>query len=136
MPPITLETPRIYRPALSMKVLFAISGGTLIAFLHHGLTRPLGAVAGIHGGWITTLHVYPSDMAQNFWTAIFAFTANLLITIAVSLVTKPRPEPELVGLVYSLTPRPPEHHLTWYQKPVTLAWVVIVLCIVLNLIFA
>ena len=111
-------------------------GGTLIAFLHHGLTRPLGAVAGIHGGWITTLHVYPSDMAQNFWTAIFAFTANLLITIAVSLVTKPRPEPELVGLVYSLTPRPPEHHLTWYQKPVTLAWVVIVLCIVLNLIFA
>ena len=32
MPPITLETPRIYRPALSMKVLFAISGCTLIAF--------------------------------------------------------------------------------------------------------
>ncbi|MDR3734229.1 MAG: sodium:solute symporter family protein [Acidobacteriaceae bacterium] len=111
-------------------------GGTLIAFLHHGLTRPIGAVAGIHGGWITTLHVYPSDMAQNFWTAIFAFTANLLITIAVSLVTKPRPEPELVGLVYSLTPRPPEHHLSWYQKPATLAWVVLVLCVVLNLIFA
>jgi len=111
-------------------------GGTLIAFLHHGLTRPIDAVAGLHGGWITTVHFYPSDMAQNFWTAIFAFSANLIITIVVSLMTEPRPERELVGLVYSLTPRPPEHHLSWYQKPVTLAWVVLVLCLVLNLVFA
>jgi len=111
-------------------------GGTTVAFIHHGLTCPEGAVAGLHGGWITIMHRYPSDMAQNFWTAIFAFSANMIITVIVSLMTKPRPEAELVGLVYSLTPKPPEHHLTWYEKPATLAWVVIVLALVLNLVFA
>ena len=75
-------------------------------------------------------------MAQNFWTAIFAFSTNLLVTIAVSLITIPRPEPELVGLVYSLTPKPVEGHLNWYQKPATLAVAVLAILIVLNLVFA
>jgi SSS family solute:Na+ symporter len=110
--------------------------GTVAALLHHGLTLPADATAGIHGGWITVLHHYPSDMAQNFWTAIFAFSVNLIVTIAISLITKPRPEPELVGLVYSLTPKPVEGHLTWYQKPATLALFVLAILIVLNLVFA
>jgi SSS family solute:Na+ symporter len=110
--------------------------GTLAGLVHHGLTLPVDAVPGIHGGWITVLHHYPSDMAQNFWTAIFAFSVNLVVTTVVSLVTEPRPEPELVGLVYSLTPRPIEHHLSWYQKPATLAWGVLGLLVILNLVFA
>jgi SSS family solute:Na+ symporter len=110
--------------------------GTFAALIHHGLTLPTDAIPGIHGGWITVVHRYPSDMAQNFWTAIFAFSVNLLITIAVSLVTTPRPEPELVGLVYSLTPKPVETHLSWYQKPATLAIAVLAILIVLNLVFA
>ena len=110
--------------------------GTAAALIHHGLTLPADAVPGIHGGWITVVHRYPSDMAQNFWTAIFAFSTNLLVTIAVSLITKPRPEPELVGLVYSLTPKPVETHLSWYQKPATLAVAVLAILIVLNLVFA
>jgi SSS family solute:Na+ symporter len=110
--------------------------GTVAALIHHGLTLPADAAPGIHGGWITVVHHYPSDMAQNFWTAIFAFSTNLLVTIAVSLVTTPRPEPELVGLVYSLTPKPIETHLSWYQKPATLAVAVLAILIVLNLVFA
>jgi SSS family solute:Na+ symporter len=110
--------------------------GTFAALIHHGLTLPEGAAPGIHGGWITVLHHYPSDMAQNFWTAIFAFSVNLVVTIAISLITVPRPEPELVGLVYSLTPKPVEGHLSWYQKPATLAVAVLAILIVLNLVFA
>ncbi len=110
--------------------------GTVAALVHHGLTIPADTATGIHGGWITVLHRYPSDMAQNFWTAIFAFTTNLLVTVAVSLVTKPRPEHELVGLVYSLTPKPVETHLEWYQKPATLAFIVLGMLVVLNLVFA
>jgi SSS family solute:Na+ symporter len=110
--------------------------GTIAALLHHGLTIPADATPGIHGGWISIVHRYPSDMAQNFWTAIFAFSVNLIVTIAVSLMTRPRAESELVGLVYSLTPKPPEHHLAWYQKPATLAWCVLGLLVVLNLVFA
>jgi SSS family solute:Na+ symporter len=110
--------------------------GTAGAILHHGLTLPAGDAAGIHGGWIATVHTYPSDMAQNFWTAIFAFSINLLVTVAVSLATRPRPEPELVGLVYSLTPKPVETHMEWYQKPSSLALGVLAVLVVLNLVFA
>jgi SSS family solute:Na+ symporter len=110
--------------------------GTVGAFIHHGLTLPLGDAVGIHGGWLHVIYRYPSDMAQNFWTAIFAFVINLIVTVAISMVTKPRPEPELVGLVYSLTPKPVEGHLEWYQKPSTLAIAVLAVCVVLNLIFA
>jgi solute:Na+ symporter, SSS family len=110
--------------------------GTGAALLHHGLTLPTDATPGIHGGWIAILHHYPSDMAQNFWTAIFAFTVNLLVTMAVSLATTPRAESELVGLVYSLTPKPIETHLSWYQKPAILGVVVLAMLIVLNLVFA
>jgi solute:Na+ symporter, SSS family len=110
--------------------------GTLAALLHHGLTLPADATPGIHGGWITVVHHYPSEMAQNFWTAIFAFSVNFIVTVAVSLVTKPREDHELVGLVYSLTPKPVETHLEWYQKPSTLAWGVLGLLVILNLVFA
>jgi SSS family solute:Na+ symporter len=110
--------------------------GTAAALLHHGLTLPLGATPGLHGGWIHTIHTYPSDMAQNFWTAIFSFSVNLIVTSIISLMTTPKPEHELVGLVYSLTPKPEEGHLIWYQRPIVLAAGVTVLVVVLNLVFA
>jgi SSS family solute:Na+ symporter len=110
--------------------------GTGAALLHHGLTLPDGAASGLHGGWIAVVHHYPSDMAQNFWTAIFAFSVNLVVTAGVSLVTRPRREAELVGLVYSLTPRPVEAHLRWWQRPAALGVAVLAMLVVLNLIFA
>nr|WP_218892245.1 sodium:solute symporter family protein [Granulicella arctica] len=110
--------------------------GTGAALIHHGLTIPADALPGIHGGWIAIVHHYPSDMAQNFWTAIFAFSINMIVTTAVSLFTEPTPESQLVGLVYSLTPKPVETHLSWYQKPAALAVAVLSLLVVLNLVFA
>jgi SSS family solute:Na+ symporter len=109
--------------------------GTLAAILHHGLTLPAGSPTGIHGGWIAVVHTYPSQMAQNFWTAIWAFWVNFFITVIISLMTKPRPEPELVGLVYSLTPKPEEHHMAWYARPKVIAVGLIAMLITLNLIF-
>src|SRR6266849_1200034 len=44
--------------------------GTTAAALHQGLTLPAGSDAGLKGGWLgVVLHHYPSQMAQNFWTA-------------------------------------------------------------------
>ena len=110
--------------------------GTAAALTHHGLSLPADATPGIHGAWIHLVHTYPSDMAQNFWTAIFAFSVNMIVTIIVSLLTTPRAETELVGLVYSLTPKPVETHLEWWQKPSTLAIAVLAILVVLNLVFA
>jgi len=109
--------------------------GTTAAALHHGLSLPHGDLVGIKGGWIAVLHNYPSEMAQNFWTAIWAFMVCFVVTIVISFVTKPRDEKELVGLVYSLTEKPSEEHLSWYQRPVYLGGLVLVMALVLNFIF-
>jgi SSS family solute:Na+ symporter len=74
-------------------------------------------------------------MAQNFWTAIFAWTTCFVVTIVVSLLTRPRDEKELVGLVYSMTERPTERHLPLYKRPATLGVAVIVVAIILNIVF-
>jgi SSS family solute:Na+ symporter len=110
--------------------------GTAAAMIHHGLTLPMEAVPGIHGGWITVLHRYPSDMAQNFYGAIVAFSANFIVAVVVSLMTKPRPDAELVGLVRSLTKMPSHEHLPLWQRPEALAVAILVVMVVLNIIFA
>ena len=62
--------------------------GTTAAAIHHGLTLPTHAVVGISGGWLGAIHTYPSEMAQNFWTAIWAWTTCFVVTIVVSLATR------------------------------------------------
>lgn len=106
------------------------------AALHHGLTLAVGAVPGVKGGFFGLVHTYPSEMAQTFWTAIIAFTACTVVTIVISLMTKPRPDEELKGLVYALTPKPAEGHLAWYQRPAVFAGAVLGMTLVLNLLFA
>jgi SSS family solute:Na+ symporter len=110
--------------------------GTLAAALHHGFTLPAGAGPGIKGGFFGVLTTYPSELAQTFWTAIFAWTTCFVVTILVSLVTRPRQDTELKGLVWSLTDRPKDEHLPWLKRPLTLALVVLGLTLILNLIFA
>ncbi|HUA93287.1 MAG TPA: sodium:solute symporter family protein [Terracidiphilus sp.] len=110
--------------------------GTAAAMLHHGLTLPIEAHPGIHGGWLTVLHHYPSDMAQNFYGAIFAFSANFIVAVLVSLMTKPRPDSELVGLVRSLTKMPSHAHLPWWKRPEALAIGILIVAVALNLFFA
>jgi SSS family solute:Na+ symporter len=109
--------------------------GTIGAALHHGLTLPLGATAGVKGGYFGLMHVYPSELAQTFWTAIVAWTTCFVVTIIVSLVTRPRIESELVGLVYSLTEKPKDRELPWIKRPTSLALIVVVLIVGLNIIF-
>jgi SSS family solute:Na+ symporter len=109
--------------------------GTFAAAVHHGLTIPMDAIPGIKGGWVAVLHTYPSEMAQNFWTAIFAWTTCFVVTILVSLVTKAPEESRLVGLVYSMTERPQEGHLSWYKRPIYLGAMILVATILLNLVF-
>lgn len=109
--------------------------GTLTAAAHHAFTLPAGASAGIKGGWLGALHIYPSEMAQNFWTAIFAWSACFAVTILVSLATRPHEESKLRGLVYSLTERPQTQDLPWYQRPPILALIALAIVVVLNIIF-
>ena len=109
--------------------------GTCAAALHHGLTLPVGAVAGVKGGWLGAVATYPSEMAQNFWTAIDAFTVCFAVTIAVSFLTAPRPDRELAGLVYSLTEKPRDGQLAWYRRPAIVGMIVVAATAMLNVVF-
>jgi SSS family solute:Na+ symporter len=105
--------------------------GTTAAAATHGLT-----VAENKGGWLgSVLHTFPSTMAQNFWIAIFAWSACFLVTILVSLASQPKPASDLHNLVYGLTDIPHDADLPWYKRPAPLAVIVIVALIALNLIF-
>jgi len=125
-----------WKRATGHGAFFGLLSGIGAAAVHHGLTLPAGSGAGIKGGWITLVHTYPSEMAQGFWTAIFAWTTCFAVTIVVSLATRPKADKELVGLVYSLTERPREDHLPWFKRPVALGLAVLAVTAILNIIFA
>jgi len=115
---------------------FGLIAGTVAAAIHHGLSLPHGASAGIKGGWLGAVHSYPSEMAQNFWTAIFAWSTCFIATILISLATRQKKtDEELGGLVYSLTSKIKERDARWWQRPALLGSIVLALAVVLNLLF-
>lgn len=109
--------------------------GTFAAGVHQGLTLPAHAVVGIKGGWLGLVHLYPSEMAQNFWTAIFSWSVCFLVTILVSVASNGAPRQDLAGLVYSQTPRLIETHEPWYQRPAVLGILALAAVIALNVVF-
>ncbi|MBB4931090.1 SSS family solute:Na+ symporter [Lipingzhangella halophila] len=70
-----------------------------------------------------------------------AFVVDIVVSVVVSLLTRPKPESELVGLVYSLTPKAARtasrtgENAGWYRRPGLMAGLVLALTIALNLIF-
>jgi len=114
---------------------WGLIGGTVAAAIHQGLTLPAGATTGFKGGYFGLVHTYGSEMAQNYWTAVYAFSAALLLTLVITLLTKKlKTDDELKGLVYSLTPRVQDDSKYWYQKPEVLAVLVAVIFIVISII--
>jgi SSS family solute:Na+ symporter len=77
---------------------------------------------------------YHSDMAANFYQAIWAWSADFVVTIAVSLFTAKRDPKELVGLVFGLTPKP-KAEARWYARPAVWGTLAVIAAVVLNVIF-
>ncbi len=75
------------------------------------------------------------DMAENVYRALWSWIICVVVTVVVSMLTRPKPERELVNLVYGSTDIPSEGHLAFYQRPIFWAAVVCVVFIVLNIIF-
>jgi len=109
--------------------------GTVAAAIHHGISLAAGATAGVKGGYFGAHILYRSELGQTFWTAIAAWVTCFVVTIVVSLLTRPRPDDELRGLVYSLTPKPSEGDVVWYERPTVLAVIVLAIALLLNIIF-
>jgi len=104
--------------------------GTIAAAITHGLTLAEGK-----GGWIAPMFEIKSGMGQAFIVASVSWTVNFFTTIFVSLLTKPKPDEELKGLVYSLTKKEPLANVKWYLNPVTFGIILLAVTIALNLYF-
>ena len=78
---------------------------------------------------------HAKDMAENVYRAMWSLIVNVVVTVAVSLFTKPKPEHELRGLVYGLTELAPEGHFPFFRRPITWAAAVAVGFVLLNVLF-
>ena len=107
--------------------------GTAAAALHYELSGVMGAESLLPK--LAILQLYPSDMAQNFWGAIVAWTTCFVATAVISLATTPKADGELRGLVFGLTQRATNRALAWHQRPAVLAGVVLTITLALNLLF-
>ena len=111
-------------------------GGIGTSALFHSLTLAGENTPGIKGGYLGVVHTFPSEMAQNFWLAAFAFGACLILTGGISLMgRRTKTDEELKGLVYSLTPKVVVENQPFYQTPAFLGTLLLIGCVILNFIF-
>lgn len=125
-----------WRRATASGAFAGMVAGMATCIAHYALTLPAGAHPGMHGGWITVLHVYPGTLAQAVWTALFGFAVNLIVAVAVSLCAAPRPSEELAGLVYSLLPASKRARKAWWERPEALVVAALLLALAVNIFFA
>jgi SSS family solute:Na+ symporter len=75
------------------------------------------------------------DMAEDMYRALWSWLVCVIVTVVVSYLTKPKPESELVGLVYGCTELPSEKDLSLFQRPVFWAVLVALVLVVVNILF-
>ena len=107
--------------------------GTLSAVLVAFLTEDA------FGSWSTGV-IPLAGQGAAFLAASTAFVVDIVLSVVVSLATKPKPAEQLRGLVYSETPKeertdPNEAGYPWYRRTLPLAGVALAMVIVLNAIF-
>lgn len=109
---------------------WGLLAGTFGAALTYMLTTAEGK-----GGNIANLHEFYSGTSQAFNIAWISFTICFVFTALISTFTKRKPEKELVGLVYSLTPRVVDSNRVWYKNPLWLGLFVLIITLIFNVIF-
>ncbi|MCZ2822074.1 sodium:solute symporter family protein [Modestobacter sp. VKM Ac-2977] len=136
-----------------LQTLFGFFNAPLFATFILGMfwkrMTPTAGWAGLVSGTLAAVLVWSlsevgviglEGQGASFVAAGAAFVVDIAVSVAVSMVTAPKPVSELAGLVYSETPKevrtdPDAHELPWYQSPTKLAGISLVLVIALNLIF-
>jgi solute:Na+ symporter, SSS family len=136
-----------------LQTLFGFFNAPLFATFILGMfwkrMTPTAGWAGLVAGTLSAVVVFILSkvgvidlpgQGMPFVAATAAFVIDLLVSVAVSMVTAPKPTAELVGFVYSETPvqifsDPEDSGKPWFQKPVPLAGVMFVLVIILDIAF-
>jgi SSS family solute:Na+ symporter len=136
-----------------LQTLFGFFNAPLFATFILGMfwkrMTPTAAWVGLVAGTLAAVAVWLGNevgvyelpgQGAAFLAASMAFLVDFVLSVAVSLVTKPKPASELRGLVYSETPRedlidPHEAGRPWFQRTLPLAAVALAMVIALNFAF-
>jgi SSS family solute:Na+ symporter len=81
------------------------------------------------------LSLQAQDQAQNMFRALWSCLICVIVTVVVSMITKPKPDSELKDLVYGLTPIPRDENVSMFHSPVFWGAVVAVVFVILQIIF-
>jgi solute:Na+ symporter, SSS family len=127
--------------------------GTVILGMLWKRTTAAGGFAGLLAGTVASIAMFllvkfvpetlsliamskhAKAMAEDMYRALWSWIICVLVTVVVSLMTKPKPESELVGLVYGATVIPSEGNLGIFEKPIFWAGVAAALLVLLQWIF-
>jgi SSS family solute:Na+ symporter len=81
------------------------------------------------------LSPHARDMAENMYRALWSWIVCVVVTVVVSLLTEPKTDAELKGLVYGVTEIPSEGYVSVYKRPWFWAVVVGIFFVIVNVIF-
>ncbi|MCA1688518.1 MAG: aldo/keto reductase [Actinobacteria bacterium] len=111
--------------------------GTFLLGMFWTRTTGWGGFAGLFTGTTLGVVLYlislDSSVGASMWRAWWAWCACVAVTVVVSLVTQPKPESELRGIVWGLTPKKEGVEQAWYKKPWVLAVTALLLTLALNI---
>ncbi|MFZ1136294.1 MAG: sodium:solute symporter family protein [Candidatus Korobacteraceae bacterium] len=125
--------------------------GTVVLGMLWKRTSPQGGFWGLLAGTVSSIGMWAwvkvdptalryvalspdaRDMAENMYRALWSWIVCVVVTVVVSMLTKPKPDAELVGLVYGVTPIPREGDLAIWQRPIFWGAVVFVVFVLFNI---
>ncbi len=141
-----------YVQALFSFFIAPLFGTVLLGMLWKRAT-PAGGFWGLFAGTLSSIGMYTwvkldpaavryvalsmqaQDQAQNMFRALWCCSICIVVTVVVSLMTKPKPDTELTGLVYGLTAIPHEEHVSLFHSPTFWAVVTGLAFVILQIIF-
>ena len=141
-----------YVQALFSFFIAPLFGTVLLGMLWKRAT-PEGGFCGLLAGTLSSIGMYTwakldpgavryvalsshaQDQAQNMFRALWCWLVCVLVTVVVSLITQPKPDAELTGLVYGLTPIPRTENVSLLHRPLFWGAVVGVVFVILQIIF-
>jgi SSS family solute:Na+ symporter len=135
-----------------LQALFSIFNAPLFATFFIGMfwkrSTPAAGFWGLVAGTVAALVTYigykftgwfnfGSDLDESFWGAGAAFVVDAVVTVIVTLVTKPKPVEELQGLVWGMANTDPDkdRRRSWWESPTLLGFGALGIGAVLTIIF-
>jgi SSS family solute:Na+ symporter len=125
----------LWKRATKWGGFYGLLAGTLSSIGMFLYTSTGTAAHKAHALSVVALSADAQPMAENMFRALWSWLICVAVTVLVSLITTPKTDAELNGLVYGATVIPHDGSKNLFQKPIFWAGVVAVIFVGLNIVF-